>query len=349
MDTIRIIGLGTGGLDDLSVKAYNALKENVPTYLRTSRHPVANKMSEIDIKYLTFDNYFVENDTFDEIYKKIVEKIVAEAKKYGKINYCIPGSPYIGDNVTQILLNDYKNQINIEIIDGNSFIEKCLKLSGYSNYKNIKILDCLEVDEFSFDVNALNIITQIDCKETASALKILLMESYPEDIKILKIDILENTVKKIPLFLMDQEKNYEFSTYFCILPIETCNKTLYNIENLLRIVKLLRGPEGCPWDRKQTHDSCKDNVIEEANEVIEAINNQDFDNLCEELGDLLIQVVFHSEMASEEGYFNFSDVVTGVCDKLIRRHPHVFSDEVAVTVEQALESWEKEKQKEKLK
>ncbi len=347
MDTIQIIGLGVDKLDGLTVKAYNALMEKIPTYLRTNRHPIVNEMENNGIVFESFDKFFNKLVDFDEIYNKIEEKIVAEVKKYGKINYCVPGSPYLGDVVTKRLIEDYSDKININVIDGESFISKCMKLSGYADYHNIKIVEPCELDEFSFDVNAVNFITQVESKSLASEVKIKLMESYSDECEVLKIDIFANTVEKIQLFLLDKGGNYEFSTYFCILPIEKSKITLYNINNLCRIVKYLRGPEGCPWDRKQTHDSCKDNILEEANEVIQAINNDDIDNLCEELGDLLLQVVFHSEMASEEGYFNINDVITNVCDKLVRRHPHVFLEDVALTAEQAIAIWQKEKHKEK--
>lgn len=347
MDTIQIIGLGVGGIENLSLKAYNALMEKIPTYLRTARHPIVQDLENNGINCISFDDLFEKIVEFDEIYNKIVEKIVAELKKYGKINYCIPGSPYVGDFVTKKLLDQYKDTINIEIIDNESFLSRCIKLSGYSDYKNIKIIDPNEMDEFSLDPNSVNFITQVDSKSLASEVKIKLMESYSEGCEVLKIDVLSNSTVKIPLFLLDQESNYEFSTYFCILPIEKYKITLYNIDNLCRIVKYLRGPEGCPWDRNQTHESCRDNILEEANELIQAIDSGDTENLCEELGDVLLQVVFHSEMASEEGYFNISDVITEVCEKLIRRHPHVFGDDNAYTQQQAIEAWEEAKKKEK--
>jgi len=98
----------------------------------------------------------------------------------------------------------------------------------------------------------------------------------------------------------------------------------YSMEDLLRIMELLRAPEGCPWDREQTHQSIRRNMLEEAYEVAEAIDNRDTANLKEELGDVLLQVVFHSRMAQEEGLFTFDDVVDGICKKLVFRHPHVF-------------------------
>ena len=346
MNTIQIIGLGAGSADDLTVKAYKALSEKIPTFARTDRHPIVNELRKnMDIE--SFDKYFEEYEDFDEVYENMTLKLIELSKKYGKINYCTAGSPYYGDIVTKKLTNEYKSQINTIIIDGMSFLDKCLKLSGFADYNNIKILDCLEADEFSFDVNSFNVITQVYDLEIASLLKIKLMEIYPEDVNTLIIDVLEENVKKIPLFMLDQEKNYGFSTYFCILPIEISKNRVYNVNNLLRIVKILRGPDGCPWDKKQTHHSIRQNVIEEAYEVVDAIDNDDVDNLVEELGDLLFQVIFHSELGSEEGYFNFNDVINKLCTKMYFRHPHVFGDVKADNAEEALASWENSKQKEK--
>lgn len=323
MNTIRIIGLGVGGMEDLSLKAYKALMEKIPTYLRTDRHPIIKDLEYNGIEYSSFDNYFEKNDEFDKVFEKIVKKVVAELKKYDTINYCIPGSSHIGDMVTKRLLEEYKDTINIVSIDSDSFLSKCLKLSGYSDYKSIKIIDPCEMDEFSIDTNSVNFITQVDSKALASEVKIKLMESYSEDCEVLQIDVLDDYAVKMPLYSMDQKNNYGFSTYFCILPIEKYKTKVYNVNDLCRIVKQLRGPEGNPWDRKQTHESYKNEILKEAQELVQAINNEDLDYMCEELGDVLLQVIFHSEMASEEGYFNISDVTTKLYEKLIRRHPEL--------------------------
>jgi tetrapyrrole methylase family protein / MazG family protein len=347
MNTIQIVGMGVGNIEDLTIKAYNALTSGIPNYVRTIRHPVTKQLKEKDIKIETFDDYFEKYDSFDEVYDEITAKIVELSEKYGKINYCTAGSPFYGDIVTKKLLCEYKDEINIIIIDGMSFLDKCIKLSGFSDYKSISILDSLEVDEFSFNVNSLNIITQVYDREIASQLKIILMEVYEDDILVQKIDVLEEKIEKVPLFLIDQEKNYGFSTYFCINPIEISENTVYNINNLCRTIRTLRGPDGCPWDIKQTHESIRQCVIEEAYEVVDAIDNNDIDNLVEELGDLLLQVVFHAEIASEDGFFNFKDVVSNVCNKMYSRHPHVFGNKKANNVDEALKNWETAKQKEK--
>ncbi len=117
-------------------------------------------------------------------------------------------------------------------------------------------------------------------------------------------------------------------------------KECYDINDLIEIVSLLRQPDGCPWDREQTHSSIKKNFIEETYEVIEAINKQDDNLLCEELGDILLQVALHSQMEAEKGSFNFNDVADGICKKLIIRHPHVFGDLSAENSDEALLNWD---------
>lgn len=121
----------------------------------------------------------------------------------------------------------------------------------------------------------------------------------------------------------------------------------YSYEDFLDIIAQLRAPEGCPWDRKQTHESLKECLLEESNEVLEAIDNKDDENLCEELGDVLLQVVMHAQIAAEEGRFTMADVVQCVSEKMVRRHPHVFGDIKVDSVEEGLDLWNMIKQQEK--
>ena len=121
----------------------------------------------------------------------------------------------------------------------------------------------------------------------------------------------------------------------------------YGIDDLIRIMELLRSPEGCPWDREQTHKSIRRNMLEEAYEAAEAIDQEDPTHLKEELGDVLLQVVFHARMAQEAGQFTFDDVVDGICKKLVFRHPHVFGAVDAPDTDKALSAWEAQKREEK--
>ena len=121
----------------------------------------------------------------------------------------------------------------------------------------------------------------------------------------------------------------------------------YSLAPLVEIMRKLRGEGGCPWDRKQTHESLRTYVVEEAYEVVQAIDDRDDEELCEELGDLLLQVAFHSQIASESGRFDVGDVIRGIVEKLIRRHPHVFGDVEAKDSKTVLRNWERIKQRER--
>ena len=125
------------------------------------------------------------------------------------------------------------------------------------------------------------------------------------------------------------------------------NDGKYSAKQLLEIMEALRSPDGCPWDREQTHQSIRNDAIEEIYEVADAIDSSDKDALCEELGDVLLQVVFHAQIARENGDFTFEDVVDGICKKLVLRHPHVFAEEHIETSSDVLDRWDAIKKQEK--
>lgn len=124
---------------------------------------------------------------------------------------------------------------------------------------------------------------------------------------------------------------------------------MHTFEELRSVVETLRSLQGCPWDREQTFESLKPCLTEETGEVIAAIDNRDMENLCEELGDLLFHVLIYSRIAEEKGYFRLEDVVDGVCEKMIRRHPHVFGERRSLSPEESLDLWNRIKKQEKAK
>lgn len=138
---------------------------------------------------------------------------------------------------------------------------------------------------------------------------------------------------------MDQEHKSQENRYGL--------KSHYSMQELLDIMALLRAPNGCPWDREQSHRSLKPHLIEEAYEAIDAIDSENPERLCDELGDVLMQVVFHAQIASEENQFDFTDVISAISRKLISRHTHIFGDDQAATADEVLATWEKNKRKEK--
>ncbi|GIW21837.1 MAG: hypothetical protein KatS3mg068_0844 [Candidatus Sericytochromatia bacterium] len=203
---------------------------------------------------------------------------------------------------------------------------------------------------------------QVYAKHIASELKLYLMDFYPDTypIKVLQNIGIENeeNIFDIPLYKLDrlEEINHLTSIFipsgqFPLKDDEVFIDGNTSIERLLNIVSFLRSPDGCPWDREQTHESIKKNIIEEAYEVVEAIEKKDNNLLKEELGDLLLQVVLQSQIAEESNEFDFEEVAEEIGNKIIRRHPHVFKkDEYeALTAEEVKKLWEKIKNEEKKK
>ena len=131
------------------------------------------------------------------------------------------------------------------------------------------------------------------------------------------------------------------------MAINTDKKEQYTFDELLSIIAALRGENGCPWDKAQTYETMKKCLTDETEEVLQAVDNHDMENLCEELGDVLLQVVLNSQIARERGDFTIDDVIDGLCRKMIRRHPHVFGDQKALTPEEGLALWNQIKQQEK--
>lgn len=124
-----------------------------------------------------------------------------------------------------------------------------------------------------------------------------------------------------------------------------CDKESYDCNDLIKIVGILRSPEGCPWDRAQDHHTIRNNFLEEAYEAVEAIDLESSALLREELGDVLLQIALHSQMEAEQGHFDFNDVCTGICRKMIGRHPHIFGSEYAANAAEAAQNWEQQKRK----
>lgn len=340
MGKISIMGLGTGKMDEMSVKSFKLLNDDISKFSRTSRHPVFNENSFDNL--VQFDSIFEEKENIEDVYIEIEKILKTEMDKKGHILYIVPGSPYNSDVIIERLMSNDK--IETEIIDNMSFLDKAVKMASFEG--NIKIMKGND-ENHDFDIHAGNIVCNIESLSMATKIKLEMTEVYPPDCKIKLFDVLANKNDEISLFELDRQRNYDYSTYIFIESIEKSTLGLYNIIDLKKTMSYLRGSEGCPWDRKQTHMSLRECVIEEAYEVVDAIEKDDIENMVEELGDLLLQVVFHSQIADEEGYFNFEDVTKHICEKLIRRHPHVFKDKVAIDEEEVLQTWEEIKNLEK--
>jgi tetrapyrrole methylase family protein/MazG family protein len=343
---LKILGLGPGDISFMTMDALNILKSSENIYLRTEKHPLVNELKQMNINFESFDRYYEMYDSFDDVYLSIANEIYSISLERD-IVYAVPGNPFVAEKTVEIL----KEKIgfkNIEFVYGVSFIDAVINLLGYDPVNGLTIVDALNLEWI--DNSKVNLFIQTYDNTTASELKLKLMEVYDDDVKVKVIksagvkgheQVIERT-----LYEMDRDINYDHLTSVFIDKV-SLEKRKSNIEDLLNTMRFLRSENGCPWDRVQTHESIRNDLYLELHELLDAIDNKDIDNLEEELGDLLLQVIFHTIMEEEKGYFTFNDVITRLNRKLIYRHPHVFESKEEVNVDQVHDIWEERKAKNK--
>ncbi|EYE87901.1 nucleotide pyrophosphohydrolase [Fervidicella metallireducens AeB] len=343
---IKIVGLGPGSNEDLTLKSINVMKNANNLYLRTYKHPNVEYIKSLGINFTTFDDLYEEGESFDEVYETIADKIV----NLKDVVYAVPGHPLVAEKSVQLIIEKAEKQnIEVEIVPALSFIDAVINAMKADPVEGLKIIDGLQLDTQVPDTRVGNIITQVYSRLVASEIKLKLMEYYDDDVEVYLIRAAgvegEEKIERMPLYEIDRVSWVDYLTSLYIPPVKS--KSKYDFKDLLDVMEKLRGEDGCPWDREQTHESLKRYLIEEAYEVIDAIDKDDMDNLCEELGDVLLQIVFHSQIAKEFGEFSISEVITGITDKMIKRHPHVFGEDVCKNSDEVLKNWEERKREEK--
>ncbi|TDT63466.1 nucleoside triphosphate pyrophosphohydrolase [Fonticella tunisiensis] len=343
---IKVVGLGPGNISDLTIKTLEVMREAEVLYLRTSKHPNVEYIKSLGIDFKTFDEYYDRGENFDEIYEKMARKIVS----LKNVVYAVPGNPLVAEKSVQLILEYAKDEgIDVEIVPALSFIDAVLNILKVDPVEGFKIIDGLQLEVQRPDTAVGNVVTQVYSRLIASDVKIRLMEYYDDEhevylIRAAGVPGLER-VEKLPLYEIDRVDWVDYLTSLYIPPVK--NKKKYDFQDLIDVLETLRSEKGCPWDREQTHESLKKYLIEESYEVLDAIDRDDMEGLCEELGDVLLQVVFHSQIGKEFGEFDIRDVVHGITNKMINRHPHVFGDVKAETADDVLYNWESIKRDEK--
>ena len=197
------------------------------------------------------------------------------------------------------------------------------------------------------DTGITLVINEIDSRLVASELKLKLSKYYDDEYNVLIVDTRSTIVKNIPLCYLDAEPSYGYYTSVVLpyCPLE--QKKRFTFSDLVSVMKRLRSPDGCPWDKEQTHESLGRYLIEEGYEVLDAIDAGDADALSDELGDVLLQVIFHARIAQQQGHFDDTDITTAICAKMISRHTHIFGDIKADTPDAVISNWEQIKKGEK--
>lgn len=374
---ILIVGLGPGAEAALPAGAWVALESGLPVYLRTAHHPIVAALERAGLQYESFDDLYDTAPTFDAVYDGIVERLLGAAQE-SRLVYAVPGHPLVAEtSVTRLLSRAEAMGLKAEVVAGASFLDALYTVLRLDPSQGLSVLDALSLTAEDLPRGAQPlVIAQVYDPQIASDVKLTLMERYTDDFPVTVVRAAgvpgEQRVEIVPLFELDRLDWIDHLTSLYVPPAGsaahqpaaagretgeaaegagvtegTGAACRYSLDPLMDVVEQLRAPNGCPWDREQTHSSLRPYVIEEAFEVAEALDLKDSHKLADELGDLLLQIALHSVIAQEQGEFALADVVQGVTEKMIRRHPHVFGDVTVAGTADVLRNWDVIKKQEK--
>lgn len=343
--TLYVIGLGPAGLQSMTLGDYQLLKKAKRIFFRTINHPCAQDLLEEGIQAESFDALYDQEDSFEAVYEGIVTRLGQELEEFPEIVYAVPGHPAVAERSVQLIVDKLSSRFEVKIRPALSFLDSLFSAIPFDPIEGFSLRNYDALKESGITGQEWLVIPQVYNSFIASDVKLDLMEIYPAEAQVYVVQALgttkQNVLKRV-LYELDHQEFDHLTTVIVPPHSEGISMT-----KLLGIMSKLRSPEGCPWDQEQTHDSLKPCLIEESYEVLEAIEAKDMNNLAEELGDLLLQVVFHAQIAQESGNFEFQDVMGGIIHKLIRRHPHVFGDVQVSNSTEVVRNWDLIKKEEK--
>jgi tetrapyrrole methylase family protein / MazG family protein len=347
---VTLLGLGPGNPDHLTRQAWQVLERSSEIWLRTRKHPVVQELSG-SIQLFSFDDLYETSSDFQEVYASIVEKVLELGRRSEGVVYAVPGHPFVAEaTAPEIARRARMEGIPLRVVEGLSFLEPVFTALGLDPFPGTALVDALELATQqvpSFPPSMPAVIAQIHSRSVASDVKLTLNSLYPDDHPVRLVHAAgtpTQSIEAVPLYKIDRSRKIGLLSALYLPPLDSQS----SFESFLEVIARLRAPDGCPWDREQTHLSLRRYLLEEAFEALEALDEQDSLALAEELGDLLLQVLLHAQIASENGDFNMSDVLRFVNQKIVRRHPHVFGDVVAADSGVVLKNWERLKAEERL-
>ena len=331
---ITLIGLGNSR-GDLTKRAEEALNKATKIIARTGGTSSFANLEGYEVE--TLDRIFESSRNFDTLNKNLAGAVLEEAKG-SDVCYCVDGA-VCEDEACRIIMSRHRD---IEIIEG---VSKSAHAASVARFNSPQYCAVSAYDTENLKSTHAAVVYDIDCYYIASTVKQKLSALFGEECDCTFIR--GETATKIKVYEIDRQKEYDYSCAVAIEEREFLKKDRYDYADAEHMIRLLRAPGGCPWDREQTNDSIKGNTIEEAYELADAIERGDDDGIEEETGDVLLQAVFHSVIKEEQGVFTGSDAITRMVKKLIFRHSHIFGEDRANGSEEALSFWEKNKVKEK--
>lgn len=345
---ITIVGLGPGDPRHLTVAARDALAAAAVVHVRTSSVPGVAAIPPSAERF-DCDDLYRAHDAFADVYAAIAARIVDAAAR-GPVVYAVPGDPAVGETTVGLVRSLAASRgIDVDVLPGVSFVGPTLSALGWDALDGLQLADATELaarHHPPIDPDRAALVAQVYSRLVASDVKLVLQNQYPDDHPIHIVSGAASPAPRVTtttLAALDHAEAFDDVTTIGVPPLARAGSLL----SLAEVIAHLRAPDGCPWDREQTHESLRPYLLEEAYEAVAAIDGGDPDALAEELGDVLLQVVLHSQLAVEAGDFTLSDVIRHITEKLIRRHPHVFGDVQADTPAEVLANWDALKAAEK--
>ncbi|MGH2560125.1 MAG: MazG family protein [Thermomicrobiales bacterium] len=358
--SLTIVGLGPGNPSLRTIAAQRALENATSIVLRTSVHPGLSDLIS-DPRVTACDDLYESCNRFDEVYRAIVDRVTTIARARDVV-YAVPGHPFCGEStVGSIIERLAGSDVVVTVVDGISAIDSiATELNQDLLLAEVQILDAVglaaatEAEPYAgglIDIALTRpcLILQVYSRSVASNVKLGLMRILPADHELAVVTasggVRPGEVVWCPLHELDHQPISHLTTVW--VPALDSRNAFRSTAMLQRVIAQLRAPGGCPWDRAQSHASLRSAIVEEAYEVLDAIDAGDSEALAEELGDLLFQPLMHAQIAEESGAFAFEDVVEHATRKLVRRHPHVFGEAHASTPSDVMATWESVKAEER--
>ena len=351
---VVVCGLGPAGPDLVVPAATAAIERHAHRFLRTARHPAAAVVGDAT----SFDDLYERAGSIEAVYTGIVEALVAAAGEHGEVLYAVPGSPMVAERTVELLLADAR--VTVELVPALSFVDLAWARLGVDPLAGgVRLVDGHRFASEAAGERGPLLVAQCDDPDVLSEVKLAVGEvvdatdpghaAAPRLVVLQRLGLADESVTAVLWDELDRviDPDHLTSVFVPALAAPVAGEVAAFVE----VVRRLR--VDCPWDRRQTHHSLRRHLLEEAYEVLEAIDHLDvdagtgFDHLEEELGDLLFQIVFHSTLAAEEGRFTLADVARGISTKLVGRHPHVFGDAEVADADEVAARWEQLKQAEK--
>lgn len=347
MNIITILSVSTGDTRLLTLDSLDALKSARKIILRTDRHPIARWLADNELPFQSLDDLYERADTFDAFNQAAARAVLNEAAE-GAVVYAVADAAM--DSTVSALLLYAEERGKLVILPGISHADRCVAMAQAA-IQDVRLTSAesfLLADDLNPAISCF--LSELHSRACAGACKLKLMRLLDDQTQVLFFDGNSDGqlhMRSVPLFELDRQERYDHLTACLYLAAPMARRRRFGVDDLRAVMLRLRSRNGCPWDLEQTHESLLPNLLEESYEFIEAAREEDHEHMCEELGDVLLQVIFHAVIAAQCGEFDLSDITTAVTAKLIERHPHIFGTVKADTAAQVLENWEQIKRKQR--